>query len=131
MDQRIWDMYRIEVEHLCAKNKDGSKKTYEQMFYHVPDRRSQIGQVERERERYGLRSGSILGFPDLWNPWCQAGLKRSAKLPDSRIDQGVSMNYRSQLVSEAQARQGSTDSQSRYPLGAGKSKSTRSKHLFF
>lgn len=51
MDQRIWDMYRIEVEHLCARNKDGSKRTYEQMFYHVPVRRSQIGQVERERER--------------------------------------------------------------------------------
>lgn len=50
MDQRIWDMYRIQVEHLCATNKDGSKKTYEQMFYHVPVRRSQYGQVERERE---------------------------------------------------------------------------------
>ena len=51
MDQRIWDMYRIEVEHLCARNKDGSKKTYEQMFYHVPVRRSQSVQVEREREQ--------------------------------------------------------------------------------
>ena len=51
MDQRIWDMYRIEVEHLCARNKDGSKRTYEQMFYHVPVRRSQSVQVERERER--------------------------------------------------------------------------------
>ena len=51
MDQKIWDMYHIEVEHLCAFNKDGSKRTYEQMFYHVPVRRSQTGQVERERER--------------------------------------------------------------------------------
>lgn len=51
IDQIIWSMYHIEVEHLCALNKDGSKKTYEQMFYHVPVRRSQIGQVERERER--------------------------------------------------------------------------------
>lgn len=49
MDQRIWDMYRIQVEHLCAVNPDGSKKTYEQMFYHIPKRRSQSGQVERER----------------------------------------------------------------------------------
>ena len=49
MDQRIWEMYHIEVEHLCAMNKDGTKKTYEQMFYHVPVRRSQTGQVERER----------------------------------------------------------------------------------
>lgn len=50
MDQRIWEMYRIEVEHLCARNKDGTPKTYEQMFYHVPVRRSQTVQVERERE---------------------------------------------------------------------------------
>ena len=51
MDERIWHLYRVDVEHLCARNKDGSKKTYEQMFYHVPNRRSQTGQVERERER--------------------------------------------------------------------------------
>ena len=50
MDERIWNLYRIDVEHLCARNKDGSKKTYEQMFYHVPVRRSQFVQVERERE---------------------------------------------------------------------------------
>ena len=128
MDQRIWDMYHIEVEHLCARNKDGSKKTYEQMFYHVPVRRSQIGQVERERD--GLRSGSILGFPDLWNPWCQAGLKRSAKLPDSWDNQGVPRNYRGQLVSETQTCQGSTDSRYKYPHGAGSSKSTKSERPF-
>lgn len=53
MDEWIWDNYRIEVEHICARNKDGSKKTYEQMFYHIPVRRSQTVQVERERERGG------------------------------------------------------------------------------
>ena len=93
MDQRIWDMYRIEVEHLCARNKDGSKKTYEQMFYHVPVRRSQNVQVEREREREPERSaasqicgtsgvspissglpktGTIKGFPGICAVnWCQ------------------------------------------------------------
>ena len=50
MDERIWHLYRVDVEHLCARNKDGSKNTYEQMFYHVPNRRSQTVQVERERE---------------------------------------------------------------------------------
>ena len=51
MDQKIWDLYGIEVEHLCAVNPDGSKRTYEQMFYHVPVRKgSQSVQVERERE---------------------------------------------------------------------------------
>lgn len=71
MDQRIWDMYRIEVEHLCALNKDGSKRTYEQMFYHIPVRRSQVGNVERR-----FQDGSITGFPYLGRPWCQGELKR-------------------------------------------------------
>lgn len=39
MDELIWKKYRIEVEHLCARNPDGSKKTYEQMFYHIPKRK--------------------------------------------------------------------------------------------
>ena len=91
MDQRIWDMYRIEVEHLCARNKDGSKKTYEQMFYHVPVRRSHNVPVERERETErsaasqicgtsgvspissGLpKAGTIKGFPGICAVnWCQ------------------------------------------------------------
>ena len=50
IDEWIWSRYHIECEHLCAMNKDGTKKTYEQMFYHVPVRRSQVVQVERERE---------------------------------------------------------------------------------
>lgn len=96
MDERIWKMYRIEVEHLCARNPDGSKKTYEQMFYHMPQRRSQIGQVERERSgsraeqfeasricgTHGVKllssdvphriQGSIKGFPGTVGVnWCQ------------------------------------------------------------
>lgn len=51
MDEVIWHKYRIEVEHLCARNKDGTKKTYEQMFYHVPQKRSQSVNVERENPR--------------------------------------------------------------------------------
>lgn len=62
MDQKIWDMYRIEVEHLCAVNPDGSKRTYEQMFYHIPKRKnSQSVKVEREREREPVQAGN--------NPW--------------------------------------------------------------
>lgn len=54
MDQWIWDNYRIEVEHLCARNPDGSKRTYEQMFYHVPQRRSQ-------RVSSGVRISNFVG----------------------------------------------------------------------
>lgn len=61
MDERIFQLYGIKVEHLCARNPDGSKKTYEQMFYHVPVRRSQTLNVEREREREPVQDGN--------NPW--------------------------------------------------------------
>ena len=147
MDQRIWEMYHIEVEHLCARNKDGSKKTYEQMFYHVPVRHSQIGQVERERD--GLRPGSILGFPDLWNPWCQAGLKRNARLPSAGEHHRIPTQHPVQLVPETQTGSGCNpgisgartalvpeqpqiqsadhrDSRPRSPHGAGSSRSTTS-----
>lgn len=74
MDQKIWDLYRIEVEHLCARNPDGSKRTYEQMFYHVPVRKnSQSVQVERENR---FRDDSPRGFPVVGFPWCQPILKK-------------------------------------------------------
>lgn len=91
MDQRIWDMYHIEVEHLCAQNPDGTKKTYEQMFYHIP-----------KRKNGGVLSGAILGFPDLWNKWCQAGLKRSANAPIARNYHRIPTQHAIQLVPKAQ-----------------------------
>ncbi len=74
MDERIWQLYRIEVEHLCARNKDGTKKTYEQMFYHVPVRRSQSVQVEREREAGQTRDDPRLPRPleSVVSSWTQA-----------------------------------------------------------
>ena len=74
MDQRIWDLYRIEVEHLCARNKDGTKKTYEQMFNHVPVRRSRSVHVEREREQGQARGNPRLPRPvePVVSGWTQA-----------------------------------------------------------
>ena len=141
MDQKIWDMYRIEVEHLCARNPDGTKRTYEQMFYHVPKRKSG-----------GYRQGTILGYPDLWNPWCQAALKRNAKPQNPRNHYRIPTEHPVQLVPEAPALRGGaqgipvangsylvseTQNQGenrgfrrRYLHGAENSRSTRSKHLF-
>lgn len=93
MDQKIWGMYRIEVERLCARNKDGSKRTYEQMFYHIPNRKNRGG---------GYCQGTILGFPDLWNPWCQAGLKRNAYAQSPRKYYRIPSKHHVQLVPEAQ-----------------------------
>lgn len=104
MDQKIWDLYRIEVEHLCARNKDGSKKTYEQMFYHVPVRRSQTLNVERERR---FPDGSPVGFPVLGHPWCQSELKSRVASPPPMEDAGrnhrIPAEHGIQLVPEAQA----------------------------
>lgn len=61
MDQWIWDKYRIEVEHLCSLNGDGTERTYEQMFYHVPVRRSKIVNVERA-------GGGNHRIPGAWGP---------------------------------------------------------------
>lgn len=112
MDERIFQLYGIKVEHLCARNPDGSKKTYEQMFYHVPVRRSQTLNVERERERAGSgreqsvdsptcgtvgvsqtssglplyrMQGTITGFPpNTRYNWCQ-----KLKIPSGDWDQGM------------------------------------------
>lgn len=88
MDDWIWSHYRIQVEHLCARNKDGSKKTYEQMFYHVPIRRSQTVQVERETDR--ARNGPRI--PGLMAPvvsgWTQTECQRYGNRGLSRDSQG-------------------------------------------
>lgn len=127
MDEWIWSHYHIEVEHLCARNKDGSKRTYEQMFYHIPVRRSQAVQVERE-----VKPATILGFPDLWHPWCQAGLKRSASDTSAGVYQGISRNSCGQLVQNSQActRPESRDFQLKSPAGARNSKSIMSEPPF-
>lgn len=49
MDEIIWKKYRMEVEHLCARNPDGSKRTYEQMFYHVPQRKVTLNTFDKEQ----------------------------------------------------------------------------------
>ena len=72
MDERIWQLYRIQVEHLCARNKDGSKRTYEKMFYHVPVRRSQNVQVEREPVQARRSSGLPRPVEPVVSGWTQA-----------------------------------------------------------
>lgn len=85
-DEFVWRKYRIEVEHLCAM-RDGKKVTYEQMFYHVPERRAEKcgGGAANSRERssasrpcggLGARNpskyqGLPTGFPLQRGPWCQ------------------------------------------------------------
>lgn len=93
MDELIWKKYRIEVEHLCARNPDGSKKTYEQMFYHVPKRKE------------GRKEGGIYGFPVIRGQWCKE-LKWRIATQDSGHYQVLPRNSWSPVVSEIEACQG-------------------------
>ena len=123
IEEKLWQMYRINVEHLCARNKDGSKKTYEQMFYHVPVRRSQPVQVEREREsgrpaatpEY-RQQGTIAGFPP------NTGYNYCQKLKLVRTPyQGMATGKRAaHMVSETQDPSANAPSPRSAPRGAGK-----------
>ena len=101
VDEYIWKKYHIEVERLCARNQDGTKRTYEQGFYHIPKRR-------HEDKSFGKSGGgySIQGFPVHSRPWCQGYLKRHQIYPYTGDDQGLSRYDRRELVSESEARQG-------------------------
>lgn len=65
----------IEVEHICAINKNGQKLTYERLFYHVRKR--------------GYRQGQIVGFPFIIAPECNKALKMGAI---NRIDRELRRN---------------------------------------
>ena len=62
MDDWIYERYGIKVEHLYARNKDGSKKTYEQMFYQVPKRRKEGRKEGRKRTRIPNRRLSVVSI---------------------------------------------------------------------
>lgn len=133
MDQIIWSMYHIEVEHLCALNKDGSKKTYEQMFYHVPVRRSQSGQVERERETdvartrsTGYREASQDSLPIL----ATTGVKSSRFHPGTGIKGWPLSNKRLQWCQNLKIRVSTDFQQYGFPGAGENSKCTCGKSPF-
>lgn len=67
-DAIIKDRWGIDVEHICAMAKDGTKQTYEKLFYHVPKR----------KYIKDLPQGTTLGFPLSVKAWCNDKLKVKA-----------------------------------------------------
>lgn len=65
-DEIIRKRWGIEVEHVCAKDKYGNRKTYENEFYRT-----------RTRSKTGL-NGRIRGFPRINGAWCNSMLKMCA-----------------------------------------------------
>lgn len=91
MDEWIWAHYRIEVEHLCARNKDGSKKTYEQMFYHIPVRR------ERERRNDPRLPGPVEPVVSGWTQTEWQNTESRERLRDSLQTPGTTIARSSNL----------------------------------
>ena len=65
-DRIILGRWGIQVEHFTATNQDGSKKTYEQVFFR-----------QRTHSRAGA-NGAIYGWPFQRGPWCNSELKMVA-----------------------------------------------------
>lgn len=65
-DKIIKERYGIAVEHTCARKKDGSKKTYEDVFYSVP---------KRKYTDKCCGFGTPRGFPMTKGAWCNDRLK--------------------------------------------------------
>lgn len=67
-DEIIMKRWGIEVEHVCAKAKDGTRQTYDKVFYRV-----------RTRSKKAGNNGKIYGFPFVvQGTWCNSELKVTA-----------------------------------------------------
>ena len=62
LDEYIKKEFGIEVEHLCKRDKNGEKITYEKIFY-----------KERKSSKNG--NNKIYGWPFQKGPWCNDRLK--------------------------------------------------------
>lgn len=82
-DKKIKDEFGIDVEHVCAKDKNGEKLTYEKMFY-----------TARKFARKENKMHSIYGWPFQKGAWCNDRLKISAlKLDSSKYIQYLGIAY--------------------------------------
>jgi 3'-phosphoadenosine 5'-phosphosulfate sulfotransferase (PAPS reductase)/FAD synthetase len=82
-DKKIKDEFGIDVEHVCAKDKNGEKLTYEKIFYRA-----------RKMARNGDEKHKINGWPLLNVPWCNSSLKLSAlKLDSSKYIKYLGIAY--------------------------------------
>lgn len=99
-DKWILDHYGIEVTHLCARDKNGNKLSYEDVFYRELTPRSKTVKVEREREQNAVRipdtnrrmvsvktQALLCGTDSRTAPfgggWCHE-LKQTIRIPDQQ-----------------------------------------------
>lgn len=71
-DKIIKERWGIEVEHIFARNKDGTKRTYGQRFYTPYTHTTKCIITKKARAR-----NEIYGFPSRGKLWCNSQLKAS------------------------------------------------------
>lgn len=67
-DKWILERYGIRVEHFCATDKNGEKRTYEKCFY----------KKRKGNKTFRQNIGKIYGFPIIKGSWCVNLLKTAA-----------------------------------------------------
>ena len=109
-DAIIKERWGIEVEHLYA-TRNGTKLTYEKLFYHIPKR----------RVKKGFENGSFSGFPYQKGAWCNDRLKTKSLDSVANTIDGFQRHGGVRRNQPAQNRSGSevcSDSQSSEAHGA-------------
>lgn len=84
----IKERWGIEVEHICAMAKDGTKQTYEKLFYHVPKRRQRNAKYDGKPNGFPLHSGGFCNDHLKANPLKQIG---GGAEPDSLREQSTDL----------------------------------------
>ena len=105
-DAYIKKRWGLTVEHIFATH-NGEKRTYEKMFYHIPERKDPVnphrggapdGHTSKDHGATDSKSESIIwGFPTRWSQWCTSDLKKTA------IRLSHQQSQRRKLVHTAQA----------------------------
>lgn len=89
-DRIIKERWGITVEHYCAKEKDGSKRSFESIFYRKVGEKAFAHRSIRYYEGTGRFQDvplGIYGFPLIHRGWCNSHLKMAAL---SQCPKGVS-----------------------------------------
>lgn len=96
-DAIIKERWGIEVEHICAMAKDGTKQTYEKLFYHVPKRRQRNAKDDGKPNGFPLHSGGFCNDQLKVNPLKQIN---GGQNPDSLREQSTDLPTSESLTAQ-------------------------------
>lgn len=103
-DAIIKERWGIEVEHICAMAKDGTKQTYEKIFYHVPNRRKSNIKYTGKPNGFPLHSGGFCNDHLKVNPLKQIGGQSLDSVRRESTDLHISEHLTAQDISKSNPR---------------------------